>query len=347
MLRSELVVLRANPLPKESPESLQDKKTLTMALRRLSEELNLAEATILERNNELASARNAAARAKYASDNAYELSARIRGREEEGKQREFELERRVRAAEEEARMSDLVVKEYASLVRSLNHKNESRPVDTNTSLNNNAVTLTNSLSEGKIGLQKLLAEFNAETERLNAEVLRLQGELAELGAQLDAEKKGAHDGRLELSRVQLELQRLQRDDNAAAKMVSRYMKFSQHATDVLQTAMDSLKTRHAATVDTLSSQISALASEIEPLHSTIERLRQALDELTGNILRETYGRRREVALRIRLVGREERTRESLQRFIHRYHDAIRRDELPTPWTAISKSSRTLSKSYLL
>ncbi|KAF8888333.1 hypothetical protein BD779DRAFT_466921 [Infundibulicybe gibba] len=79
----------------------------------------------------------------------------------------------------------------------------------------------------------------------NAEVLRLQASWRSLALSWMWREKGAHDGRLESSRVQLELQRLQRDDNAAAKW------FQDTSCDgCTQTAMDSLKTHHAATADT-------------------------------------------------------------------------------------------------
>jgi hypothetical protein len=70
----------------------------------------------------LAHATGEASKAKLASEGAYELAARTRGREEAGKVRETELEWKVKAAEEAVKMSDLVVNEYADLVRSLEAK---------------------------------------------------------------------------------------------------------------------------------------------------------------------------------------------------------------------------------
>jgi len=45
-----------------------------------------------------------------------------------------------------------------------------------------------------------------------------------------------------------------------------------------------------------------------------ERLRMALDDLSEDISRETYGRRREISLRLACLGREENLAESLRRW---------------------------------
>jgi hypothetical protein len=244
LLRSEITVLRANPHPdtflQSHPISLQAQQ-LTLSLRRLSDKLSLTEDALQTRDVELAHARSELAKAKHTVEGAYELAARTRGREEEGKFRERELEREVRAAEEERKMSDLVVNEYADLVRKL----EGRPgihsrthsrstfsavddddtvvIPAATSSSNSSVTLIDSLSEGKSGLQKLLSEFSTEKERLQAELFHLHGELATSEAKNEAERKGMEHDRLELAKAKFELEKLKLDDNVAAKMVSRYM----------------------------------------------------------------------------------------------------------------------------
>ena len=101
--------------------------------------------------------------------------------------------------------------------------------------------------------------------------------------------------------------------------------FSQKSTNNLQEALATLQTRHAATIETLSAQISATSSRLEASKGTEQRLRYALDELGADILKETYGRRREVALRIRMVNREEMIREELERWIRRADEAFTRD----------------------
>ncbi|KAF8065372.1 hypothetical protein FPV67DRAFT_1628753 [Lyophyllum atratum] len=334
LLRSELGVLRTHPhpdaLPQAQPAALQVQQ-LTLSLRRLSDKLSLTEEALLEGTTQLAQATGEVTKAKLTTEGAYELAARTRGREEAGKSRELELEWKVRAAEEAMKMSDLVVNEYADLVRSLETKAGTRTSSSSLLVNgqgpaqNGDATLTGSLAEGKLGLQRLLAEFSAETENLQKGLLQAQGELAASEAKRDSEKKYAEQSRVELAHAQYELQQLKIDDNAAAKMVSRYMKFSQKSTDTLQDALTTLKTRHCATVDTLSAQLSHLSSRLHFSESQTEKLRDALDELGGEMVKETYGRRREVALRIRMVNREEKLREELERWVLRAEEALARE----------------------
>jgi hypothetical protein len=85
-----------------------------------------------------------------------------------------------------------------------------------------------------------------------------------------------------------------------------------------------LKARHAATLVTLTAERhdahSALARETQ----TTARLRAALDELSADISREVYGRRREVSLRLALLGREERVSEHLRKWVRRSEETIAR-----------------------
>lgn len=101
-----------------------------------------------------------------------------------------------------------------------------------------------------------------------------------------------------------------------------HRRFSQTSTDTLHTALGSLKARHAATVDTLSTQVSSLTRCLQQTETTCERLRSALDELGGDYMKESYGRRREVALRMKLIYREESLIESLRRWILRAQEAL-------------------------
>lgn len=173
----------------------------------------------------MTNARSELAKAKQDAQAAFELASRIRAREEEGLLRERELQRKVKAAEEERRMVDLVVSEYADLVRALEGQ---RPKPFNVSghgmVNSSGSTrLVDSYTEGKKGLQKLLGELSVESERLEAEVARLERELAIAETKLAAESKTAELDRKLLAAVEAELVKVRIDDQTAAKMVSRYM----------------------------------------------------------------------------------------------------------------------------
>lgn len=91
-------------------------------------------------------------------------------------------------------------------------------------------------------------------------------------------------------------------------------KFSQTSNDTLQKALESLKIRHAATTATLNAQIDYFQRCLFAEKRTVEKLRMALDDLSEEISRETYGRRRETALRLAYVGREENLADHLRRW---------------------------------
>ncbi|KAG5722257.1 hypothetical protein E4T56_gene9999 [Termitomyces sp. T112] len=311
VLRTELAILRAHPHPEALPQAhpaVAQVQQLTLSLRKLSDKLSLTEAALLERTTQLSHVTAEASHAKLTAEAAYDLAARTRGREEAGLSRELELEHKVKAAEEAVKMSDLVVNEYADLVRSLQtDKSHERLVD--------------GLAEGKLGLQQLLNEFNAETARLQKELLDVQGALAATDSQRNSEKLHLENCRNELAQARFELQKLKIDDNTAAKMVSRYMNFSQTSTNTLFEALSSLKTRHSATTSTLSSQLLSLRSQLRASSTQTETLRRALDELGGELAKEAFGRRREVALRIQMVNREEKIHRELERWVIKAEEA--------------------------
>ncbi|TFK67113.1 hypothetical protein BDN72DRAFT_115225 [Pluteus cervinus] len=351
VLRAELGVLRAHADPDSSPDShpatLQVQQ-MTLLLRQANAKITAVEEVLQTRNTELVHAKSDVVKARHAADGAYELAARIRGREEEGNTKQRELERRIRALEEEKRMSDLVISDYADLVRSLETKLGRRPAthlrasSSSSSVGGNhlqpnefaassTTTLAESISEGKNGLQKLLAEFSVESEQLNSEIERLQQDLDVAKAQHEAERKRGEQDRVTLAKALSELERAKLDDNSAAQMVSRYMKFSQSSTDKLQAAISTIRNRHDATINTLTAQLVDLSKKHQISEDEADELRNAVEELGGEMLKEIYGRRREVALRIRIIGREEQLQEQLNRWIRKGEDSLDRQEAaPSP-----------------
>ncbi|KAL1711139.1 hypothetical protein EV121DRAFT_191282 [Schizophyllum commune] len=353
LLRNEVEMLRATPHPDASPSthpSALQAQQLTISLRRLSDKLTATEETLLTRTTELANAMSEAARAKQAEEGAYHLASSARGREEEGKVRERDLQLQLREAQEQARMSDLVVNEYASLVRTMEGRASnplyrpstprtpstpgspaSSPNDPSSSQlslqsSGSSRSLTSSLHEGKMGLKKLLSEFSGEIQRLEAEIARLHGELAISETKLQAEKQNAANDRAALARARHDLERHRLDDASAAKMVSRYMKFSQSSTDTLQRALAALKTRHQTTVDTLSAQLASASHQRRAAETTASRLRDALDELGRDAMREAFGRRREVSLRMQIIAQQEVIRGHLVRLVQSVGESMQRGE---------------------
>lgn len=196
---------------------------------------SITEATLELRTTELTNAQSELSKAKREADGAFALASQSRSREEDSKLRERELERKAQAAEEERRLADLVVSEYADLVRSLEGRRSILPPkpppknpdasDENLVANGTASTstLVDSYTEGKKGLQKLLSEFNVESERLEGKISKLEKELSVVETKWEAERKTAELDRSLLAKVQAELVKMRVDDKSAARMVSRYM----------------------------------------------------------------------------------------------------------------------------
>ncbi|KAJ2919876.1 hypothetical protein MD484_g620, partial [Candolleomyces efflorescens] len=351
-LKDELEILRQTPHPDTLPQShpaVPQVQQLTLSLRKLSDQLSNTEDTLLQRTTELSNAKSDAVKAKLGEEKAYELAARIRGREEASRQRERELEWKLRSLEEQGKMSDIAMKEYASLVRSLEAKmgkGGAGRLSTSSSGSRNssasggsAPTLEASFSEGKRNLKRVMDDMHSEVASLHAKIEELQLEKEELIAKLEAQAKSCDADRLARSQAEFELDKLKVDDNTATKMVARYMyvasiylssiricmltlsltyrKFSQLQTDTLQTTISTLKSRHAASIDSLSSQLYTLSNQLQASQASLERFQTALDELGGDIMRESFGRRNEVALRIKLVEREERVSEQLEKWVQR------------------------------
>ncbi|KAI0035051.1 hypothetical protein K488DRAFT_36646, partial [Vararia minispora EC-137] len=323
-IREELTILRSHPDVTPHPATLQV-TDLTHALRRLSDKLTQTEDTLVLRTKELANALADVARGKLEVEGAYALAAHTRAREEESKARERGLLWRVQAAEEERDLTDRVVKEYADLVRNIERKNSLPSTPPNGHARHPSTsTLSESLRDSKTSLRALLEETRAESEGLRAELARLHAEAENNVGVLEAERKAAESERAELSRLRVELDRVRADDDSAAKMVSRYMYFTQTTTNSLQTALENLKARHGASLATLEHQLAALQSILTAERRQADRLRTALDELTEQHAREAYGRRREVLLRLAVIGREDGMAEAMRRWVRRAKETLNR-----------------------
>lgn len=228
LLVSELATLRAHPLPLlQSQTDTYVIQELTLALRRSAEKLDLVEHALAERTAELVGARSEALKARHEADGAYKLASGARAREEEVKVREREMEARLRAAEEERSLIELVVNEYADLVRSLEGRKSSlgngSALIQNGSASASSLTLVEGLYEGKSSLHRLMSDFASQNEKREMTIAQLHDEIATLGSVLDSERKTTAQHHAELAKVQLELATLKLDDTTAAKMVSRYM----------------------------------------------------------------------------------------------------------------------------
>lgn len=228
VLKNELSTLRslASSDPSASASSTIQINQLTLSLRTLSEKLSATESSLSQRTQELTNALAGLAKSRASTDAAYELASRIRGREEALKSRERELELKLGIAEEKARMNERAVSEYADLVRAL----EGRTAQTTNGVYMNGQATRSSQTlvhhphlDDKDTIERILIEFAQERETLQTQLSTSQHDLALLKSHLDAQTKCTESTTAQLAQLQSKLYHLERDDNTAAKMVSRYM----------------------------------------------------------------------------------------------------------------------------
>ena len=187
LLKAELAVLRASPHPDSTSASQTHVQELTLSLRKLSQKMSLTEEKLLQSTTAIVSAQADSMKARAALEAAYELGARV--------------------------------SEYAALVRGMEARNKSS--DSNGHLDE--MTLASTLGDGKLSLERVVNEFQAQHDELSQELDRTKAELEVTRSQLYAGKKGEDTVVTELGRTKTELEKLKVDDGTAAKMVARYM----------------------------------------------------------------------------------------------------------------------------
>ena len=120
--------------------------------------------------------------------------------------------------------------------------------------------------------------------------------------------------------------------------------FSQSSIDMLQAGVSALKTRHAATLTTLSSSSEALSQCLALERKRASQLRDALDQLAEEISHETFGRRREIALRLRSLVREEMAVEAIGAWIRRAEEMRTKIAPAVPTVDAARSSQPVLDS---
>ncbi|KAF7778953.1 hypothetical protein Agabi119p4_3298 [Agaricus bisporus var. burnettii] len=218
----------------------------------------------------------------FASMNAaYDVAARLHAQNQD-------LHTALRMEVEKSRMSERVIQDYADLVRKLEGRRSSIPTISNIPQNDEQLEKTR--------LQNQLSDY--------------QYEVSVLQTRLEAQTQTNSDLISQVSQLQVDIDKHDRDDDTASKMVSRYMKFSQQSTNALQTTLTSLQHRHTTTLTSYTSQIHLLHHQIQTLTSLSDHLRYHLSK-------EHFGRRWETRMRLHLVRREERCVEGLKRWLRR------------------------------
>ena len=224
LLKAELALLRATPAQSESSsESKAHIQELTLSLRRLSHKLTLAEEVLLDKTKALVNTQANVAKAQAARDAANGLAAEIRTRSEAERTNMRDLALRVRKQEEELRMSDVVICEYAELVRQLEARSRTGDEANADSVRTKSSTLDSALPHGRFDLQQVIEGFHSQYDETCQELEKTRGELDVARSQLLANQQAEQAVMEDFALTKAELDQLKINDGTAAKMVARYM----------------------------------------------------------------------------------------------------------------------------
>ncbi|CAE6385496.1 unnamed protein product [Rhizoctonia solani] len=290
-LRAELDFLRA-PRPAASPSPAEAE--LTLALRRANSRLAEIQTQLLEANTSVVHTLAEQERTSDEVSEAYRLLEAARAQE-------VELRATLAERDIEKRTYELALGEYAALVRDLEKREGMGAAHLN---------LQEAVSAGDVELVK----------ELTTEVARSKADIESLQAQLNVERRASELERVRLAEVRTELGKREADDRSAAALVERYMKFSQHHTDVLQRALNDQSMRHSATVASLSQHVENLELAFASESARTKQLQSSVDNLVEDLARESSGRRREIRIRLAIAGRTAKVEEDLRRWERRIRE---------------------------
>lgn len=158
---------------------------------------------------------------------------------------------------------------------------------------------------GQRGVARLFKDFTSVVSGKDKEIARLQNRVDELEVALGALREQLEAETIALVDAQAERDRVLRDDASAAKVVERYMAFSQKAHETVHSHLGHLRSRTSATQATLRNEAAVLRRRIGLEIERSNRLRTATEEMADELGKESAGRRREVAMRLQLIAAEE------------------------------------------
>ena len=221
----EIATLSQNPDTTPHPAALSASE-LTLALRRASERLEMTESLLLERTTELEHANRRAQSSMAYAERCRGVVDSCKQEEQQAQSRVRSLELELRGVQEERDLANITVAEYATRARQIHTPPENTLAASDTSLGVSPESPrepSTVLERGRLGLQKLLEEFNHSNEALQTELAAAYSDLAESNRQLSIELRGGEEDRTKLALARVELDQYQVDDKAASKLVSRYM----------------------------------------------------------------------------------------------------------------------------
>lgn len=185
----------------------------------------------------------------------------------------------------------------------------SKPSDTSeTPAVNSASASADAISNlllGQRGVHRLFKDFAAALSAKDAEIRKLHSQIDELQTEATVAKDQLTAETAVRVEAQVDRDRVLRDDASAAKVVERYMTFSQKAHATVHMHLGHLRQRSAATQKALRADAKVARQRLRGETERATRLRGAAEELASELGREAAGRRREVALRLQLIAADE------------------------------------------
>ncbi|KAK4688628.1 hypothetical protein P7C73_g1473, partial [Tremellales sp. Uapishka_1] len=343
-LTVEAQVLRQHPAPPSIPPVSTQLTELSLAHRRLSAKLDLTEEQLADAQLELAASRQDITRLVKEREGDRATINDLR-RVEEDREEEVEWERgERRKMEEQKKLCDLALDEYSNLVHSLDPSAVPPATPRSANLSTDillstphldtsesplpspsgySVTASDSISNllvGQRGVHQLFHDFTTTLTTKERKIHELQAKIEEMEHSFSILQEQLHTETEKRVRSEVERDKALRDDASAAKVVERYMSFSQKNAQTLHSHLDHLRSRSSATQATLRKHVLSLQNRVKMESERSERLRTAMDEMSESLSREAVGRRREVGLRLKMIASEEKR----ERKIEHWLDKVRR-----------------------
>ena len=188
----------------------------------------MTEEALLDKTKALLNSQADVVKARTARDVANDLVVELRAMNEAERVNIRDMALRIKKQEEELRMSDVVIGEYAELVREL----ETGPKIRSDRANHGAEacirsrspsTLDYNLSQGRFDLQHVIEGFSSQYNDTLEELEKTVRELGLARSQLDAKQRAEHAIMEDFALTRAELDQLKINDGTVAKMVARYM----------------------------------------------------------------------------------------------------------------------------
>ncbi|EIW69818.1 hypothetical protein TREMEDRAFT_12156, partial [Tremella mesenterica DSM 1558] len=337
VLKREVEILRSNPIPPPTQPTSTALSELSLAHRRLSAKLDITESQLTAAQLELASAKQEIQRRTKEKEGDKAVINELR-RIEEDREEEIEWERgERRRMEEQKKLCDLALDEYSHLVHSLDPTAvpPTTPKSYSTSILQSTPDLITPLSPpetpsslsspesisnlllGQRGVHRLFTDFTSTLTSKERLVHTLQVRIEELERSVSILEEQLQSETSLRVNCQEERDKAMRDDASAAKVVERYMTFTQKTHATIHRHLDNLRQRSAATQTSLRQETQLLRKALEEERSRSKRMIGAVDEMSEGLARESAGRRREIGLRLKLLSAEEQRAKRVEKWLER------------------------------